>query len=161
MILICILPLYFPNKAWSFTFLSRLWEYHFYYIPASKKCFFSLFFFNQSGEFKVTSHCCFNLQIPSKYGLLFTGFLAVCICSLGIACLYCLSILPESCLSCQFTRVIDSNPLPVIHSPPQLSSLQVLSCLRSSSSFQDHTSRLSYFLVNLNCLFTFKVLKIP
>ena len=88
------------------------------------------FFLNQSDEFKVTSHFCFNLQFPSKYGLLFTGFLALCICSLGIACLYCLSIFPESCLSCQFTRVIDSNPLSVIHvihSPPQLSSLQVLS----------------------------------
>ena len=63
-----------------------------------------LFFLSQSDEFKVMSHCCFSLQFPSKYRLLFERFPGlICICSLGIASLYFLSVLPKLCLSCQFT----------------------------------------------------------
>ena len=87
---------------------------------------------------------------------------AGCLNLLLVSCIFIFFVLcSESCFSCQFRRVtniVDSNPLSVIHvisTHPQCDSLQV-----ENLAWEVLTSSFLYFLVNWNCLFTFKFLKI-
>ena len=87
------------------------------------------FFLSQSDEFKVMSHCCFSLQFRSKYRLFFERFPGFSAFALWELHVYIFCPFSPSCVCLVNSQVTDSNPLTVIrviHSPPQLSGLQVL-----------------------------------
>ena len=75
------------------------------------------------------SHCCFSLQFRSKYRLFFERFPGFSAFALWELHVYIFCPFSPSCVCLVNSQVTDSNPLTVIrviHSPPQLSGLQVL-----------------------------------
>lgn len=75
------------------------------------------------------SHCCFSLQFPSKYRLLFERFPGLSAFALWELYVYIFRPFSPSCVCLVNSQVTDSNPLTVIRvirSPPQPPSLQVL-----------------------------------